>query len=83
MHRLELVDVVRLKNEYDKATNSMGGAMTYHFSKWLEHEDIKPTSEKFRPAWMAAQVEAKVLNIDTTPQLGQVTITILTCLPPI
>ena len=40
----------------------MGGATAYRFRKWQDREEIKPTPEKFWPAWKAAQVEAKVWN---------------------
>ena len=61
-----------LEEEYHKATHSMGGATAYRFGKWLSKEDIRPTPEKFRPAWKAAQVEAKVWNSeDATAGTGE------------
>ena len=51
-----------LAEEYHKATHSMGGATAYRFGKWLSKEDIRPTPEKYRATWKAAQVEAKVWN---------------------
>ena len=59
-----------LEEEYHKATHSMGGATAYRFGKWLSTEDIRPTPEKFRPAWKAAQVEAKVWNSEDSPVGG-------------
>ncbi|KAK3763395.1 hypothetical protein RRG08_051501 [Elysia crispata] len=61
-----------LEEEYHKATHSMGGATAYRFGKWLSKEDIRPTPKKFRPAWKAAQVEAKVWNSeDATAGTGE------------
>ena len=61
-----------LEEEYHKATHSMGGATAYRFGKWLSKEDIRPTPEKFRPAWKVAQVEAKVWNSeDATAETGE------------
>ena len=61
-----------LEEEYHKATHSMGGATAYRFGKWLSKEDIRPIPEKFRTAWKAAQVEAKVWNSeDATAGTGE------------
>ena len=50
----------------------MGGATAYRFRKWLDREEIKPTPEKYRGTWKAAQVEAKVWNNgDTTAGAGE------------
>jgi hypothetical protein len=51
-----------LEREYHQATHSMGGATAYRFRKWLDREEIKPTPERHRDVWQAAQVEAKVWN---------------------
>ena len=50
------------KEEYHEATHSIGGAAAYRFRKWGDNEEIKPTPEKYRAVWKAAQVEAKVWN---------------------
>ena len=43
----ELMDILRLKIEYDKATHSMCGSTAYRFSKWLQREGIEPTPGKY------------------------------------
>ncbi len=68
----ELMDVIRLETEYHKATHSMGGATAYRFGKWRDREEVKSTPEKYRAAWKAAQVEAKVWNCeDATAGVGE------------
>lgn len=51
--------------EHAKATNSIGGSSAYRFRKWLDGEDIKPTPDKFRAIWKAAQVEAVTWHSST------------------
>ena len=58
-----------LEIEYHNATHSMGGAMAYRFQKWLDREEIKPTPERHRDVWRAAQLEAKVWN-SSDPSAG-------------
>ena len=60
----ELMDVIRIEAEYLKVTLSIGGATAYRFGKWCDREEIKSTPEKYRAAWKAAQVEAKVWNCE-------------------
>ena len=48
--------------EYNNTIHSVGGATAYRFLKWLDREEIKPTPEKYKGSWKAAQVEAKVWN---------------------
>ena len=62
-------ELPKLEIEYHKATHSMGGAMAYRFQKWLDREEIKPTPERHRDVWRAAQMEAKVWN-SSDPSAG-------------
>ena len=49
-----------LKEEYDAASNMIGGAATYRRVQWMEREGIRPTPRggHFRDVWQKAQVEA-------------------------
>ena len=40
----------------------MGSATADHFRMWHNREEIRPIPEKYRDAWWAAQLEAKVWN---------------------
>ena len=44
--------------DFDQATNSIGGATAFKFRKWLDREKIQPTPMNMRGIWQNAQVEA-------------------------